>query len=122
MACLVEDSLQLHTLRSLIEENLHQLEHLIRSQHEIREYLLIDPGDADFSAALSENEVAMSLKKGRILNAHDVLLENDPNYRNEPLFDKVIVMQETSQLGAPLAAVPTTAATQLTVSDEGAYL
>ena len=126
MACMLENSLNLHTLRSLIEENLHQLEHLTRSQHEISEYLSSEPNDADFAAALSENEISIARKKVRILSAHDTLMESDLNYRNEPLFDKVIFMQKASQLKesttSTFVAVVEVSAEASVPGEEGAYL
>ena len=48
-----------------IEEGIHQIKHLVRSQKELKEYVISDP-DPEFVLAIKENEVVIIKKRSHV--------------------------------------------------------
>lgn len=75
-------------LRADIEVNLHQLEHLQRSQSELRAALVDTPEDEDFKQAYNENTTVISNKIDKLrilkqqLEAIDVSFQREQRFLN----------------------------------------
>eukprot|EP00128_Syssomonas_multiformis_P005352 Colp12_sorted_trinity150504_noHs@1304 len=79
-------------LRDIIDAMSHQVEHLEKSQIELRAALDEDPADTDFSEAYNENIISLEKKKRTIAEFKAYLKEIDfayylEHYRNALLAD-----------------------------------
>jgi ATP-dependent Lon protease len=70
-------------IRIEIDSHLHQLEHLLRSQHEIKEALNSNPSDSDFSDAFAENISIMKNKVSKVIELTGILERIDSSFRLE---------------------------------------
>lgn len=77
-------------LRHFIEETMHKISHLERSQHELKEALAMDPEDTDFLNAMSENEIVISKKKDKLTIAVEELKAVDPAFLLDNLYARLI--------------------------------
>jgi hypothetical protein len=78
-----EDNKEAYEIRMLIDENLHQIRHLERSQNELREALKETPDDADFIIAVAENDKIIAAKKHKVVELREILRHMDPAYNEE---------------------------------------
>jgi hypothetical protein len=72
-------------LRAMIEELTNQINALERSQRELAVALVEEPDDADFLAAVQENEVILMRKREELVNMQQQLFHTDIAYRQEKL-------------------------------------
>lgn len=79
-----DDDENLNILREELEEELHKIDHLERSQNELKIALQACPQDKDFLLAVRENEGILSSKRRRVAELHEVLMRRDAAYRTEP--------------------------------------
>lgn len=70
-------------IRSLIDECLHQITFLQKSQVSLNEALIECPDDEDFSLAVSENNVVIQSKQAKIIRLRESLFRVDAAYREE---------------------------------------
>jgi len=80
---LSDDDQRLNVLREELEEELHKIDHLERSQNELR-IAIEEKQDRDFLQAIRENNGIINAKRRRVAELHEVLLRRDPAYRAEP--------------------------------------
>ena len=73
-------------LRAEIEVNLHQLEHLQRSQHELNAALREAPNDEDFIQAFNENTLVISTKINKLRILKRQLEAIDVSFQREQRF------------------------------------
>jgi hypothetical protein len=70
-------------IRSFIDECLHQITFLQKSQESLKEALIECPDDEDFLLAVSENDDVIQFKRVRIVRLQESLLRVDAAYREE---------------------------------------
>ena len=108
-------------LRAEIEVNLHQLEHLQRSQREIQAALIESPNDEDFKQALDENKVIISSKINKLQILKRQLEAVDVSFQREQRFldrlNSAMTLSESSSISAQVTNV-----TNHTIPEEGIYL
>lgn len=71
------------SLRYMLEELLHQLEFLQKSQQQLQD-AINEKYDEEFSVAMFENEEIIAAKRARACRIHELLLTRDASYRAEP--------------------------------------
>lgn len=81
----MDEDLSTTLLRDRLDEELHQLEHLQRSQDELAEELLKHSScpDSDLKDAVEDNKVVILEKEKRIIGIHESLMKKDAAYRKE---------------------------------------
>jgi hypothetical protein len=70
-------------IRSLIDECMHQITFLQKSQVSLNEALIECPDDEDFLLAVSENNVVIQSKEAKIIRLRESLFRVDAAYREE---------------------------------------
>ena len=81
MDCLAdEEKFEAFELRSLVEEQMHQIKHLQRSQLELLAALAETPGDADFLDAFTDNERVLISKNEKVERLKAALRRKDPSF------------------------------------------
>ena len=74
-------------LRYILEEELHKIEHLERSNFELADaFKLVE--DEDFKTAIEENNITLNKKRELVIQIHELLLKKDKSYRNEPYLER----------------------------------
>ena len=84
------------SLRYILEELLHQIEFLEKSQKQLQN-AIDEKYDEEFSVAIFENEVIIAAKRARAFRVHELLTLRDASYRAEPYI---------AEAGAALALAP----------------
>lgn len=84
------DSMSNHQIRSMLEEMMHQLRHLERSQEELLDAIQAcppDEPDEDFALAFWENSQVIERRKARYEEMSEHLKKVDPAYRRECIIE-----------------------------------
>lgn len=76
----------------LLEEFCHKLNHLYRSQKELAEYLVEDPGDSVIKNSLKENESSIHILRRKI----EILQEELPEFDSRKHLDLCVEPEELS--------------------------
>jgi len=125
-------------LRAEIEVNLHQLEHLQRSQRELQAALIESPNDEDFKQALDENKDVISSKINKLqilkrqLEAVDVSFQREQRFLDRlnnamtSIGNLTITSSSTTTMNLPEStssmSAQVTNVTNHTIPEEGIYL
>jgi hypothetical protein len=76
---MIEENLQ---IRDDIDELVHQMEFLQKSQIEIKNFLQTNPEDDDFIVAFEENKTSLNKRYEKLLKLNKKLQNIDPTYRS----------------------------------------
>jgi hypothetical protein len=93
-----------YELRDLIDEQKNQLEHLVRSVEELREFLSEEPDEVEFQTAIKENLVTIEVKTDKIKEMKILLCAIDAAYFMEHYGDPDVIAYHARSVVPPTAA------------------